>query len=158
MKSAAPFFHETSSTLFFSSNGHNSIGGLDIFKSNYNRDKETFGKVSNLGLPINSSKDDSYMIWDNLMNKGFFASDREDCESGHCYDIYEVTNEPIRIVLEGYAFDIETDEILPNTKLTQFRQMRMVIMNGSLIKTCLFTSKLRVQNTSRMQLPLTLGP
>lgn len=121
----SPFFHETSSTLFFSSNGHNSIGGLDIFKSNYNKDNKSFGKVTNMGIPINSSKDDSYMIWDNLMNKGFFASDREDCESGHCYDIYEVTNEPIQIVLNGYAFDIETDEILPNTELT-FKDVEFV--------------------------------
>ena len=112
-----PFYHQTSATLFFSSNGHNSIGGLDIFKSSYVRANKSFGKVKNLGIPINSSKDDSYMIWDNLMNKGFFASDREDCEAGHCYDIYEVTNEPIHIVLEGYTYDIETDEILPNTQL-----------------------------------------
>ncbi len=112
-----PFYHETSATLFFSSNGHNSIGGLDIFKSSFNRGNKAFGKVVNLGIPINSSKDDAYMIWDNLMNKGFFSSDREDCEAGHCYDIYEVTNEPIVIVLEGYTYDIETEEILPNTQL-----------------------------------------
>lgn len=112
-----PFYHDVSATLFFSSNGHNSIGGLDIFKSSINRSNKSFGKVKNLGIPINSSKDDSYMIWDNLMNKGFFASDREECEAGHCYDIYEVTNEPIVIVLEGYTYDIETEEILPNTQL-----------------------------------------
>lgn len=113
-----PFFHETSSTLFFSSDGHNSIGGLDVFKSSYNRDKEVFYTPSNLGLPINSSKDDAYMIWDRLLEKGFFSSDREDCESGHCYDIYEVSNEPIIIKLKGFVFDIDTDEPLVNATLT----------------------------------------
>lgn len=112
-----PFFHTPSSTLFFSSNGHNSIGGLDIFKSSYNLDNKSYGTAINMGMPINSSMDDSYMIWDAFQNKGYFASDRADCEHGHCYDIYEVTNEPILITLEGYAYDIETEEILANTQL-----------------------------------------
>lgn len=113
----SPFFHEASSTLFFSSNGLNSIGGLDIFKSRYNQDNKAFEQPVNMGMPINSSMDDSYMIWDALMEKGYFASDRADCENGHCYDIYEVFNEPILITLEGYAYDYETNEILPNTNL-----------------------------------------
>jgi outer membrane protein OmpA-like peptidoglycan-associated protein len=96
----------------------NSIGGLDIFKSAYGIDARAWGRPVNLGMPINSPMDDSYMIWDALMEKGYFASDRADCENGHCYDIYEVTNEPIYITLDGFAYDIETDEILPNTDLS----------------------------------------
>ena len=114
----SPFYHEVSSTFFFSSNGHNSIGGLDIFKSTYNKRKKTYKAPVNLGLPINSSKDDSYILWDNMMKKGFFASDRQDCPAGHCYDIYEVTNEPITIVLHGHVYDSETNEILVNAELT----------------------------------------
>ena len=113
-----PFFHEASSTLFFSSNGHNSIGGLDVYKSYYDKDGETFNTPANLGLPINSSKDDAYLIWDTKLMKGFLSSDREPCENGHCFDIYEVTNEPIRIVLSGYTYDAATNDILPNTSLT----------------------------------------
>lgn len=113
-----PFFHEASSTLFFSSNGHNSIGGLDIYKSSFNKENKAFDEVINLGMPINSSKDDSYFILNRFLNHGFFASDREDCESGHCYNIYEVSNEPIVIILEGFAFNSDTDEKLPNTTLT----------------------------------------
>ena len=70
-----------------------------------------------MGQPINSSMDDSYLVWDALMEKGFFASDRADCENGHCYDIYEITNEPILITLEGVSYDQETSEVLPNAKL-----------------------------------------
>jgi len=114
----SPFMHEISSTLFFSSKGHNSIGGLDIFKSAYNKENKSFEQPINLGLPINSSKDDAYLIWDDLLEVGYFASDREDCPNGHCYDIYEVTNEPIQIALEGYVYDIETEEILPNATIT----------------------------------------
>lgn len=120
-----PFFHEVSSTLFFSSNGHGSIGGLDIFKSLYDRENESFGVPVNVGMPINSSKDDAYMMWDSRLSKGFFSSDREPCKGGSCYDIYEVVNEPIHIYLSGYSYDKETEEILPNTRLT-FKDVRGV--------------------------------
>ena len=53
-----------------------------------------------------------------MLNTGFLSSDREDCPSGHCYDIYEVTNEPIIIVLQGHVYDAETEEILAGAKLT----------------------------------------
>ncbi len=120
-----PFFHEVSSTLFFSSNGHGSMGGLDIFKSLYDRENEAFSVPVNLGMPINSSKDDAYMMWDSRLSKGFFSSDREPCKGGSCYDIYEVVNEPIHIYLSGYTYDKETEAILPNTKLT-FKDVRGV--------------------------------
>ena len=113
----SPFFHEASSTLFFSSNGHNSIGGLDLFKASFSKENKAFNAPENLGLPINSSMDDSYLIWDTFLNKGYFASDRAKCENGHCFDIYEITNEPIRIALEGYVYDIKTEEILANANL-----------------------------------------
>lgn len=122
----SPFFHEASSTLFFSSNGLNSIGGLDIFKAAFSKDDKSYGYPVNMGLPINSSMDDSYMIWDGLMEKGYFASDRADCPNGHCYDIYEVTNEPIWITLEGIAYDIDTEEVLPDTKLN-FKDINSMI-------------------------------
>lgn len=113
-----PFFHEASSTLFYSSDGFNSIGGLDVFKSTLDREAEEYTLPENLGMPINSSYDDAYLVWDTKLKKGFLSSDREPCEGGHCFDIYEVKNEPIRITLEGIAYNFETHEILPETKLT----------------------------------------
>lgn len=113
-----PFFHEVSSTLFFASKGHGSIGGLDIYKSFFDRETTSFNHAQNLGVPINSSKDDAYMMWDSKLSKGFFSSDRQACEGGSCYDIYEVLNEPIHIYLSGTSFDKATEEILPNCKLT----------------------------------------
>lgn len=113
-----PFFHEASSTLFFSSNGFNSIGGLDIFKSTFDAESDEHGQPENLGVPINSSYDDAYLVWDSKLKYGYFSSDREPCENGHCYDIYEVNNAPIRIHLEGIAYDAVTNKILPETSLT----------------------------------------
>lgn len=114
----SPFFHEVSSVLFFSSNGHNSMGGLDIYKASFDKENRSFNAPENMGFPINSSRDDAYMIWDAMMHYGYFASDRQDCENGHCYDIYTVRNEPIRIFLEGYAYDDDSGDALPDTKIT----------------------------------------
>jgi outer membrane protein OmpA-like peptidoglycan-associated protein len=113
-----PFFHEASSTLYFSSNALTSIGGLDIFMARYDRDNRAFGRPENMGKPINSSMDDSYLVWDGLLQKGFFSSDRADCENGHCYNIYEITNERFIITLEGVVYDIDTDEIIPNATVS----------------------------------------
>src|SRR5690606_13751811 len=112
-----PFFHETTGTLFFSSEGHKSIGGLDIFKSSYDKDAESFGAPVNLGLPINSSMDDAYMIWDSKLETGWFSSDREPCDGGHCYDMYQVINEPIKISIEGFVFDNDTQEPIANSTI-----------------------------------------
>mgnify|MGYP006102574495 CR=1 FL=1 len=114
----APFFHETSSTLFYSSNGHKSIGGLDIFKSSYDRSVEAYAQPVNMGEPVNSSKDDAYIIWDTYLKKGFLSSDRAECPNEHCYNIYEITNEPIKIMIEGLALDANTEDIIPNTTIT----------------------------------------
>ena len=103
-----PFFHEVSSTLFFSSRGHGGIGGLDIFKSYFDRETGSYQLPVNMGEPINSSKDDAYMIWDTRLSRGYLSSDREPCDGGSCYAIYEVNNEPIHIYLSGYSYDKET--------------------------------------------------
>lgn len=67
-----PFIHE-SGNLFFSSNGHNSMGGLDIFTVYLEGEQE----VINLGEPFNSLTDDLGFILNKDGNQGFFASDRE---------------------------------------------------------------------------------
>lgn len=112
-----PFFHQASSTLFFSSNGHNSIGGFDLFKSNFIIDYQKYEAPSNLGEPINSSFDDTYLIWDSKLETGYMSSDREPCENGHCYKIYEVSNAPIIVRLEGYVYDKNTNEVIKDAKI-----------------------------------------
>lgn len=118
MDEVTPFFHEASSTLFFSSNGNNTIGGLDVFKSYFDKENEAFQSVENVGMPINSEKDDAYLIWDSKLDVGYFSSDREPCDAGHCYDIYQVKNAPIKIMLSGVTYDKTSNEILPNVNLT----------------------------------------
>ena len=56
----AVFIHPDGRTLYFSSQGHNSMGGYDIFKSTY---KDGYwSKPENLGVPINTADDDLYFV------------------------------------------------------------------------------------------------
>ncbi|GGZ47913.1 OmpA family protein [Mesonia mobilis] len=70
-----PFISQNNE-LYFSSNGHIGLGGLDIFVSVIKDDGE-YGEVFNLGRPINSSKDDFSFIINNELKKGYFASNRD---------------------------------------------------------------------------------
>ncbi len=113
-----PFFHTLGSTLYYSTNGLTGFGGLDVFKSALNADDSVYSVPKNLNSPINSAKDDAYFILEKLQTKGFFASDREDCPGGHCYDIYSFENEPIKFSLEGIVFDAQTSEPIPSALVT----------------------------------------
>lgn len=69
-----PFIVNDGKTLFFSSKGHNSMGGYDIFKSDFDSLTNKWSKPTNLGLPINSIANDWHF---SMMGElGFLASDR----------------------------------------------------------------------------------
>ncbi len=114
----SPYMHAISNTLYFSSNGWNGLGGYDIFKSSLNVEDSVYALPKNLNTPVNSSKDDAYFIMDRLGTRGFFASDRIDCPSGHCYKIYEFINEPIKFTLEGLVTDEQTGNPIPGALVT----------------------------------------
>ncbi len=61
--------------LYFSSDGHSSFGGLDIFSTSKVDGKYT--EVKNLGLPLNSTTDDFGIVFNDDNLKGYFSSDRE---------------------------------------------------------------------------------
>jgi len=69
---AFPFFHE-SGNLFFSSKGHNAVGGYDIYIADMNNNEPA---VYNLGPPFNTVKDDLGLILNQEGNVGFFTSGR----------------------------------------------------------------------------------
>lgn len=62
--------------LYFSSNGHTGLGGLDIYEATLD-EENGFSEVKNLGKPINSNKDDFSYIINEETKKGFFASNRD---------------------------------------------------------------------------------
>jgi outer membrane protein OmpA-like peptidoglycan-associated protein/tetratricopeptide (TPR) repeat protein len=70
------FFHPDGKTLYFSSKGHNSMGGYDIFKCEW--DGESFSKPTNIGYPINSPEDDVFFVLTADGKRAYFASYREE--------------------------------------------------------------------------------
>ena len=77
----APYIHPDNKTLFYSSRGHNTMGGFDIFTSTLTQSTDTtseWGAPVNAGYPINTADDDIYFIWSADGTKGYFSSWRDD--------------------------------------------------------------------------------
>lgn len=121
----SPFYHSRSKTLYFSSEGHIGFGGFDVFKTTINMLTDWWDIPSNVGRPINSSRDDTYFVWGKDMQQGYLTTDRDncgECDSAntlnvHCNSIYSVTRPKVVITLSGYVFDNDTDEIIPNATI-----------------------------------------
>lgn len=90
-------------TLYFASNGHPGMGGLDLFKAA----QDSTGKwnVENLGAPINSMADDFGITFAGKEERGFFCSNRNDARG---YDhIYSFERPTITIFIEGIVNDVD---------------------------------------------------
>ncbi len=61
--------------LYFSSDGHPGLGGLDVFATDLNNIQKT--EIQNIGKPVNSIEDDFSFIFNEESKKGYFASNRE---------------------------------------------------------------------------------
>ena len=103
--------------LYFASDGHPGLGGLDIFVSKNENDK-TFRNVMNVGEPINSAKDDFGFLIDEKTRIGFVSSNRNGGKGND--DIYKFKEtKKIEYPCEQVLYGIVTDEItgLPLAKV-----------------------------------------
>jgi outer membrane protein OmpA-like peptidoglycan-associated protein/tetratricopeptide (TPR) repeat protein len=82
----APYITRGGGTIFFSSNDINGYGGADIFASQYITEKKMWSSKINLGLPINSTKDDIDPIVSNDGSQILLASNRIESIGG--FDLY----------------------------------------------------------------------
>lgn len=93
----APFMHADGETFYFSSNGHEGMGGSDIFVTRINSSGQVTMAPKNLGYPINTNGDESGFVVNGEGTRGYYASDRIDPDSDTKLDIYEITlPEPAR--------------------------------------------------------------
>lgn len=98
-------------TLYFASNGHFGMGGLDIFMSRISSGE----KPINLGYPVNTSYDDFGLITDSLHFNGYFSSNRID----NVDRIYSFKKRPVIINLVGIVYAKYTEkEAIPEHPLT----------------------------------------
>lgn len=106
-----PFVDE-SGNLYFSSDGHEGLGGLDLFFAEM-KDGIAYKGVANLGAPLNSEKDDFGLITDAGRNTGFFSSNRK--RGIHDDNIYSFKREcrPLNLIV----YDAATKTPLENVDI-----------------------------------------
>ncbi|WP_052732907.1 OmpA family protein [Hymenobacter terrenus] len=81
------FMQPDGKTIYFSSEGHNSMGGYDIFKSVFENGK--WSEPENLGWPINTPDDDVFFVTSASGRHGYYSSDRPGGLGAK--DIYRIT-------------------------------------------------------------------
>ena len=119
-------FVDKDGELYFASDGHGGLGGLDNFRTKQNTQTKSWGKIRNIGAPINSSYDDYGMHYGNDKSYGYFTSDRPGGKG--LDDIYSFTDDGIS--LEGIVVDAETgkpicnSQVIMNAKETSTEQGR----------------------------------
>jgi peptidoglycan-associated lipoprotein len=109
-----PFIYSDNKTLYFSSDGHGGMGGLDIYKSTWENDH--WSTPVNLRAPINSGGDDFSIIVNPGGSKGkgysgYFASNRPGSRSDDIYSFYMT---PLKYTLSGTVFNLKTKETIPD--------------------------------------------
>lgn len=109
-----PFYDLNTGTLFFSSNGHVSAGGLDVFKSKGN--KTQWEVAQNMGFPVNSSADDFYYVLSPNEGGGYIVSNRT-MEGGRVAttndDIFFFGEQRIQLIVKGNIYDGKDANKLP---------------------------------------------
>ena len=111
----APYYFSNTGTLIFSSNGRVGMGGLDFFqaKGSYT----TWEQPENLGYPINSVKDDIYLVSagsKHLLDTVFFSSDRSsDC----CLELFSANKIRPKRIIAGKIIDCLTAAAMPNATI-----------------------------------------
>lgn len=94
--------------LYFSSNGHPGLGGLDIFIARYDKNSRKV-VLEHPGYPLNSQADDFGMTFEGAHNKGFFSSNRGD---GRGWDhIYSFEKPEIIQTVTGWVYEMEGYEL-----------------------------------------------
>ena len=117
-KETFPFVNDENE-IYFASDGHPGLGGLDVFMSKINADG-AFSKVKNVGADVNSPKDDFAYLIDTKSRRGFFSSNRD---GGQGYDdIYKFleTTRLCEQLLYGEITDLVTKELIPDAKISLY--------------------------------------
>lgn len=119
------YYDAQSSTLFFSSNGHLSIGGFDILKSRGS--ESSWASPENIGLPYNSSADDYGYKSDANQGKIFLVSNRPyggTKNSTRDSDIFviESSSSSNSLVLKGNVYNAESGNLMETVAVTLFEK------------------------------------
>lgn len=129
------YIHPDGKTIYFSSEGHNSIGGNDIFYSEFNEGR--WNSPVNLGVPVNTPDDDVFFIMAADGRTAYYSSDRE--EGFGEKDIYRITflgpeklpilNTEDRLIAGSVERNIE----IPLQPPVEIKTSSMVLLKGLIL-------------------------
>lgn len=112
----SPFYYSTDDILFFASDGHEGLGGLDIFMAKGGIG--TFSQIENVGYPFNSNQDDGYMVLGK--DKGFLTSNRQGGVGN--FDVYRfniITRQSIIADINKTEMKEEKEKILQSRVMSR---------------------------------------
>ncbi|QZE13541.1 OmpA family protein [Halosquirtibacter laminarini] len=117
-----PFIRDNG-TLYFSSDTHPGIGGLDIFQAIQNEDG--IWEVENVRAPLNSSGDDFAITFLAGKEQGLFSSNRKGTRSD---DIFSFVIPPMEFTIEGEVLNKNTNKLLTQATI------RVIGTDGTMLK------------------------
>jgi len=113
--------------LYFSSDGHLGLGGLDVFKVKTDKLVDSDSTIQNIGKPINSPKDDFGYIVNETTKEGYISSNRE---GGHGDDdIYSFVIPACTKAITGTVINKNTQEVLANAEVFVYDSNRNLLQS-----------------------------
>lgn len=121
----APFINLDGTKLYFSSNGHTTIGGYDVFSVAFDPNTGKCGTVISVGAPVNSTADDIFFVLKKDNTTGYFSSNRI---SGYGEsDIYEVNiEEP-----QQKIFVIKGSVVVNTNNINDLNKLQITLLEPS---------------------------
>jgi peptidoglycan-associated lipoprotein len=110
-----PYMADDDKTLYFSSNYHLGMGGLDIFKAEKSADGKFTKAPENLKYPMNSAGDDFGIIFEGKKMRGYFSSNREGGKGSD--DIWSFNLPPLNFNLTGTVVSEKGNEPVKNAMI-----------------------------------------
>ncbi len=110
----APYIHPDKKTIFFTADGHNTMGGRDIFFSKLMNNKWT--RPENMGYPINTTANDNYFTLIADGTRGYFSSDRKGglgTQDIYYMDMPEGSSSIPLTMIKGRILNTETGKPIP---------------------------------------------
>src|SRR5690606_16804135 len=100
-----PYLHPNGKDLYFSSKGHNSMGGYDIFKPELDENSHTFINVSNVDFALSSPDDDIMYVVDRENQNAYFSSTRQSKDGKIIVYNVSVDRIPINLAIVKGTFE-----------------------------------------------------
>lgn len=114
-KEMYPYLHSDGKSLYFSSDKHLGMGGLDIFRVALDQNGKPSGTPENLKFPLNSPHDDFGIVYDGNKERGYLSSNREGGKGSD--DIWSFVLPPLVFKVKGTVRNIEDKTPVPNCSI-----------------------------------------